>query len=86
MLVILGLIKIAMVWHPMPAKARLPSGRRVDRLWGQPEQKVGTRSVLKLRCESACSFACRKASRAVMPVLMLLNAAALSYFAWRTLA
>ena len=27
-----------------------------------------------------------QASRAVMPVLMLLNAAALSYFAWRTLA
>ena len=33
----------------MPASARLPSGRRVDELCGQPEQKKG------LRCWSADS-------------------------------
>jgi hypothetical protein len=29
----------AMKWQPIPAKARLPSGTRVEVLCGQPEQK-----------------------------------------------
>src|SRR3954453_16329977 len=32
-------IQVAMTWQPMPAKARLPSGTRVELLCGQPEQK-----------------------------------------------
>ncbi len=34
-----------MKWHPMPAKARLPSGTLVEVLCGQPEQKYGVRLI-----------------------------------------
>ena len=34
----------AMLWQPMPAVATLPSGTLVERLCGQPEQKVGRRT------------------------------------------
>ena len=43
-LVVLGFTRMAMVWQPMPARARLPSGTRVERLCGQPEQKPGLRA------------------------------------------
>ena len=39
-----GFWNIAMVWQPMPASARAPSGTRVDRLCGQPEQNAGGRT------------------------------------------
>ncbi len=42
--VCIGLTNIAMVWQPMPASARLPSGTRVERLCGQPAQKPGLRA------------------------------------------
>ena len=50
----------------MPATARLPSGTRVEVLWGQPGQKVGTRSMANTRWPSRASLACRKASRCSM--------------------
>jgi hypothetical protein len=34
-------MNIAMVWQPIPASARLPSGSFVERPCGQPEQKLG---------------------------------------------
>ncbi len=37
-------IRLAIVWQPMPASAMLPSGRRVDRLCGQPAQKNSVRA------------------------------------------
>src|SRR5271165_462075 len=42
--VCIGLTYIAIVWQPIPASARLPSGTRVERLWGQPAQKPGLRA------------------------------------------
>ena len=36
-------ISRVMVWQPMPAPTRDPSGAWVLRLWGQPEQKNGER-------------------------------------------
>src|SRR3990167_3634801 len=43
-LVFWGSSRVAIAWHPMPANARLPSITLVDRLWGQPEQKLGGRT------------------------------------------
>src|SRR6185437_16861875 len=39
-----------MKWHPMPAKARLPSGTLVEVLCGQPEQKYGVRAIGATAC------------------------------------
>ena len=36
---VLRFMKIASVWQPMPAVARLPSGTFVEVLCGHPEQK-----------------------------------------------
>ena len=55
-----------MKWQPMPASARLPSGTWVEVLCGQPEQKVGTRSIEMVRRASVSSLASRKASRLSM--------------------
>jgi hypothetical protein len=42
--VLVGSTYIAIVWQPMPASARLPSGILVLRPCGQPEQKLGART------------------------------------------
>ena len=53
-----------MKWHPTPPWARLPSGTRVEVLWGQPEQKYGVRATERAsRARFARAFASRKAMR-----------------------
>ncbi|MNL69939.1 hypothetical protein D3C87_1948660 [compost metagenome] len=32
-------LPMIIMWQPMPVEARLPAGRRVETLCGQPEQK-----------------------------------------------
>ena len=41
--VLFGFWNMAMVWQPMPASAREPAITLVERLCGQPEQKLGLR-------------------------------------------
>ncbi len=40
-----SLVVTAMVWQPMPAMAKLPSGSTVDVLCGQPAQNIGARVI-----------------------------------------
>ena len=61
---VLRSIQIAITWQPMPAVARLPSGRRVDVLCGQPEQKYGWRTSSIFGFASAASFALIQSTRA----------------------
>src|SRR4051812_12338784 len=55
-----GFCSIAMVWQPMPASARDPSGTLVERLCGQPEQKLGARTGTLTACGLASVTGCFK--------------------------
>ena len=55
------------MWHPMPAPTRAPSGTLVLQLCGQPEQKYGDRSTdsgIGSRSRRFCSGASRSPERA----------------------